>query len=103
MDINQQQKCNLCGDNFTVQGILDLAEHYWPELDVLVCRSPCCQKPQELQLKAGVIERGYVYAAGAPHFAGMEVYIAPNLHVSRSGRAISFHLGGSVVTINAKT
>jgi hypothetical protein len=103
MDINHEQECKLCGGEFSVQGILSLAEYYWPELDVLVCKSPCCQKSEELQLKAGVVERGYVYAAGSAHFAGMELYKAPNLKVSKSSQAITFNLSGSEVTVSAKT
>lgn len=103
MDINHQQTCKLCGGNFSVGEILSFAEFYWPELDVLVCKSPCCQKSEELQLSEGVVERGYVYAAGSPHFAGMEVYKAPNLHVSKRSQAIIFNLGGTEVTISAKT
>ena len=103
MDLDQPQTCKLCGGEFTVYGILSFAQYYWPELDVLVCKSPCCKRREELQLKEGAIERGYVYAAASAHFAGMELYKAPNLQVTKSSKSIVFNLGSSEVTISAKT
>ena len=102
MDIHQEQNCRLCGEKYTVQGILELADYYWPRIDVLVSKSPCCAKIEELQLEEGQIERGYVYAAGAPHFAGMELYKVPGLHVVKSDRAITYTDNGSKITVNAK-
>ncbi len=102
MDIHQEQNCRLCGGKFTVKDILELADYYWPSIDVLVCRSPCCEKTEELQLEEGQIERGYVYAAGAPHFAGMQLYKVPGLNVAKSSRAITYTVNGSKITVNAK-
>jgi hypothetical protein len=102
MDIHQEQICRLCGGKFTVGGILELADFYWPRIDVLVCKSPCCEKTEELQLADGQIERGYVYAAGAPHFAGMELYKVPGLRVVKSSRAIKYTVSGAKFTVNAK-
>ena len=103
MDINKEQKCRICDGSFTLKGILDRAEHYWPELDLLICKSPCCNKPEEIQIKDGQIVRGYVYAAGSPHFADMEHYTAPGLTVSKSMDSITYELHGAKITIRAKS
>jgi hypothetical protein len=102
MNINEEQQCKLCAGHFTIIGILDNAQSYWPELNVLHCQSPCCKKTEELQLKTGQIERGYVYAASSPHFAGMEQYQVPDLVVSKTSKALTFKLNNTESTINAK-
>jgi len=81
LTIDSIQKCKLCGGSFTVRAVLDLANHFWPEVDVVVCGSPCCDHREELRVEDGKVERGYVYAAGSAHFCGMEEYDVPTLEV----------------------
>ncbi len=102
MDIFERQKCKICNGNFSIKSILDLAECYWAELDVLICKSPCCDSNEELMLSDGQIERGYVYAAGAPHFAGMEQYNVVGLTVVKDSKSLIYTLDGLNVTINVK-
>ncbi len=102
MDITQEQVCKLCGGKFTVLGILENAQSYWPELDILRCLAPCCSSGEELRIKTGQIERGYVYAAGAPHFASMEKYLVPNMVVSESTNGVAIKLNNYETTVYAK-
>ena len=94
LTIDTKQKCKLCGGTFTVRDLLRLADHYWPELDVVCCKAPCCDHTEELRIENGTIERGYVYAAGAPHFAGMEEYDVPTLELEKKKRDLVFTLDG---------
>lgn len=92
--IDDARACGLCGGSFTVRELLDRVASFWPEVDVVVSRSACCGGPEELRISDGLVERGYVYAAGAPHFCGMEEYVVPGLEVREKGDRLVFALDG---------
>ena len=75
-------RCDACGQNYTVRQLLVAAYRCLPDLRITQCQTPCCGKPEELFLCDDQISRGYLYAAGAPHFAAMEEYAAPGLAVN---------------------
>ena len=86
MHIDERQPCCMCGGTFTVRALIEAADRYWPSLNVVYSRSPCCQSQQELSVHTNKIIRGYTYAAGEPHFCGMEEYDAPGIDLnSQSG------------------
>ena len=74
-------RCHACGQTYTVRHLLAAAYRCLPGLYVTQCHTPCCAKTEELFLCDDQISRGYLYAAGAPHFAAMEEYAAPGLAV----------------------
>jgi hypothetical protein len=94
MTFDAPQTCRLCGGSFTVRGLVEAVTHVWSAVDVAVSKAPCCGVPEELRLTNGRVERGYVYAAGAPHFCGMEVYEVPGLRGVAKGDALVFELDG---------
>lgn len=100
MDISEKKKCKLCDGEYTIKDILNNAKRYWPELDILICSTPCCKSSEDLQIKDGLIERGYVYAAGSVHFAAMESYIATGLKVVKSAKSITYSLNGIEKTVS---
>ncbi|MBL8046452.1 MAG: hypothetical protein JNL09_07925 [Anaerolineales bacterium] len=100
--IDTPQTCVLCGGTFTVRAVLEAAEKYWPWLDVVFATRPCCGGREELQLRPNVVWCGYLYAAGAPHYAAMEEYAAPGLTLSASANGITFMLDGREVQIPEK-
>jgi hypothetical protein len=84
----------LCGGTFTVRAVLESAEKYWPMLDVVFATRPCCGAREELQLRPNGVWCGYLYAAGAPHYAAMEEYAAPGLELFSSPNGLRFTLDG---------
>ena len=85
MHLDELQSCPLCGGTFTVLALIEAAFRYWPALNVVYSRSPCCQVQEELEIHTDKVIRGYIYAAGAPHFCGMDEYDAPGLKLDRHG------------------
>ncbi|QDV16758.1 hypothetical protein Pan153_13900 [Gimesia panareensis] len=103
MEYRKDQICKRCGRPWTLLGILENAQSYWPELDVIRCLAPCCGIPETLQLENGLIHRGYIYAAGAPHFAEMEHYEVPGLTVVKSSDSLTYSLHQKEVTVTTET
>lgn len=68
MTIDDLQTCRLCGGTFTIRALIEASSKHWGALNVTVSQSPCCQSREELCILTNKVERGYVYAAGAPHF-----------------------------------
>ena len=85
MPIDDPQPCRLCGGTFTIRALIEAAFRYWPSLNVVYSRSPCCQSQEELEVHSNKVIRGYTYAAGAPHFCGMEEYDAPGIVLACQG------------------
>ena len=69
------------------------------EASIAISESPCCYTREELRIETGKVWRGYVYAAGAPHFCGMEEYEVPNLILKTKRPELSFVLGGQERTV----
>ncbi|MEM6326665.1 MAG: hypothetical protein AAF791_06050 [Bacteroidota bacterium] len=88
--------CPACGGTYTVREVLRQPHAYWAALDVLQCTTPCCGRTEEVQLRDGEIIRGYVYAAGAPHFAGMECHGIPELRVRSRRGGLVYEVGREV-------
>ncbi|MEM1056875.1 MAG: hypothetical protein AAGI52_15230 [Bacteroidota bacterium] len=86
-------KCHFCGSRFALSHLLARPRRYWRALDLVQCELPCCGEMEDLRISDGVVERGYVYAAGAPHFAPMETIAAPDLRVFRTADGLRYTLG----------
>ena len=99
MTIDDTRTCPLCGGSFTVRALLDRVASFWPEVGVVVSGVPCCGRPEELRISDGLVERGYVYAAGSPHFCGMEEYVVLGLKVREKGDRLVFVLDGDERTV----
>ena len=83
MTIETPQICRLCGGIFTLRALIEAATQHWAALNVTISASPCCQVREELEVQTDKVILGYVYAAGRPHFCGMEEYDAPGLALRR--------------------
>ncbi|HSJ52604.1 MAG TPA: hypothetical protein VLC52_02565 [Anaerolineae bacterium] len=92
--IDAAQRCLRCGGSFTVRALVERIAWFWPEVDVAVSALPCCQAVEELRLEDRKVWRGYVYAAGAPHFSPMEACEAPALVLKRNDSVLVFELDG---------
>ncbi len=68
--------------------MLDAVTRFDPSLDVVIVTCPSCAAASEVRLETGAIGWGYVYAAGAPHFAEMERDDVNDLRTSRDGDAL---------------
>jgi hypothetical protein len=63
--------CLWCKSDFEPRELLALSNLFWPEINVVVTRTPCCDKPEEVRVETGRITLGYSYGAGSAHFCGM--------------------------------
>lgn len=92
-------KCPACKNEIDFKDALSLCPSYWPELDVVNCTFPCCGQNQEVQLRPGKVTIGYVYAAGAPHFCGVDEVTLPDLEVVRNSDHLKVRFGETTYTI----
>lgn len=74
MNTDTEIICKHCADIFTPKDLIDRIEKYWEEVDVFVSSTPCCNNEEEFRISINTFVRGYVYAAGCPHFSGVEEY-----------------------------
>lgn len=79
MTVSDPQSCRLCGGSYTIRSVIEAAHRYWPSLHLVYSRRTCCGATEEFEVQPGKVVIGYIYAAGAPHFCGMEEYDAPGL------------------------
>lgn len=66
----------------------------YPELRVLVHTCAACGTRDEYQAAAGRLSFGYVYAAGAAHFAAMEDHAVAGLGVVETAGAVQVDYEG---------
>jgi len=83
MSLDSPIRCTRCKGTFTVRALVKAASQHWAALNVTITSTPCCQAREELEIVPGKVTRGYIYAAGAPHFCGMEEHEAPGLALER--------------------
>jgi hypothetical protein len=69
MSQNHLIKCFDCSRSFELTELLSSAHDYWPQMRIVKVKTPCCGATEEIRVSNGLVERGYVYAAGAPHFS----------------------------------
>lgn len=93
-DADCVEVCRLCGGNFTARALVQRAQEYWAEVDVVKTQRPCCSADEDLRLMNGALFRGYVYAAGQLHFSAEEEYRVPDLEVERTESNITVRLTG---------
>lgn len=94
--------CWFCKREHALAELLDTAT-WWQALNVLQVACPSLTKTFELRVETGRISEGYVYAAGAPHFADMIHHAVPGLEVSASGDVLDVTLGDRHWSIRASS
>jgi hypothetical protein len=69
---------------------------WWPELDCgrRVCTT--CGHREEVGLRPGVVELGYLYSAGTAHFAGVEERHVTGLGVERDTDGLRLRYAGEI-------
>jgi hypothetical protein len=87
-------KCFSCKKNTPLVLFLDTCHSYWPELNVLKSDCPYCKITSDIQIENGIIWFGYIYAAGAPHFSGVDPVPINDLSVQHSVGSIRIELEG---------
>ena len=71
--------CHVCKKTYSPMDLIRKAKSFWPETEVIRTESPCCGQKEEIRLSYRRLERGYIYAAGGPHFSAEETYAVPGL------------------------
>lgn len=95
MDSNTPISCSRCEGSYTVLDLVERAEDWWRNVDVVRSTTPCCAAREEIRIEPGKVGRGYVYAAGGPHFCGMVEYVCPEISDRKdSEEGLSFSLRG---------
>ena len=74
-------ECHSCGSRIAPMVLVERAESYWARLGLFVSSLPCCGTREEFQLRGDDLVRGYVYAAGQPHFCAVETYRVEGVRV----------------------
>ena len=74
MTMENKITCPGCQSVYDITDVLRNAKYYWENVNIVVAENPCCQKREEVRIQTGKAIRGYVYAAGSPHFCGMVDY-----------------------------
>ena len=92
-------QCPACKKMIPIERFLDSGESYDPGLKVLFFRCFDCGSTVEAQVEHGVMWLGYIYAAGAAHFAAMEKVNVDGLSVNRCSRSVEIRLGDRNWTI----
>ena len=88
--------CWQCGAPFTADAWLDALVDWWAAVNVVRLACPACSAVEELSLETDAFERGYVYAAGTAHFAGMERYPLAGLAIRGFAAHLEVTLGERV-------
>ena len=81
-------ECLGCHRTFPLVALLDASFDHWPRLEVIQTRTPCCGGKEEIRVSKGLIERGYVYAAGAPHFSSEQQFRVDDLSIETTEGAV---------------
>ncbi len=82
-----------CKKTLTVGELLDAATHYDASLEIVIVKCPACAAQSEVRVSNDEIGLGYIYAAGAAHFAEMERFDVPGLAASITGTSLVVTLG----------
>jgi len=86
--------CWQCGAPFTADAWLDALVDWWAAVNVVRLACPACSAVEDVALETDAFERGYVYAAGTAHFAGMERHSLPGLAIRGFATHLEVTLGG---------
>jgi hypothetical protein len=95
-------ECFRCKKNTPLDLLLDTCHSYWSELNVLKCACPYCGQTSEIQIEDGTIWFGYIYAAGVPHFAGIDPVHINGLSVQCSVGSIRIEFEGKEWIVGQK-
>lgn len=74
-------KCVRCNSKYSITELFPFAIEYKAKLNVVIAKCPHCDSKKEIQILSGKIIYGYIYAAGEPHYCGMEEYSLDDLVV----------------------
>jgi len=101
-NINIEITCKNCGKTFTIRDLIVNIKDCYVNLNVFRTITSCCESYEELALENGLALRGYVYAAGQPHFAAMEKYDADDLSVDYSENDVQVEFENKIIKIRRK-
>jgi hypothetical protein len=77
--------CPSCKSAVSTSGLLSACSKFWADIDTVRFTCPRCEQHADARLESGRVWLGYVYAAGIPHFCGMEQIGIDGLRVWRDG------------------
>ena len=91
--------CTRCKKQIPIDVFFDSCTNYFPDLRVMECTCPGCGDRIEAQPEPGAVWLGYIYAAGQPHFSGMEKVLVEGLRVSAGSQSMQITLGDRTWTL----
>lgn len=94
--------CPACKQPISPAQFLGACSGYWAALEVVHFTCPLCKGTTEARLRPGVIELGYTYAAGSPHFCAMIEVPVADLEVQSGPNEVTAELDGQRWTIRTK-
>jgi hypothetical protein len=86
-------QCPSCKQGISPGEFIGACSRYWRELNVVRFVCPLCQKSTEACIESTRISLGYTYAAGSPHFCGMEEFQVTELHAWPQDEGLMVRMG----------
>ena len=87
-------RCPSCKTAIAPVAFLSACSDYWSVADTVKFTCPTCHAPTDARVEEGQVSLGYIYAAGGPHYCGMEEVSVPDLSVWRDGESLVSDLHG---------
>ena len=100
MNIQSNIQCNECSKEFSSEDLIRRISDYWKGVDAFISSTPCCNNKEEIQISESTISRGYVYAAGSPHFCRMEDYCFSDIEVHENDDFFIFEFSDKTLKIS---
>ena len=71
--------CKSCKKEYDPIDLIRNSQVYDKSTKTIKTHTPCCSSGETIRIYYKMLERGYIYAAGGPHFSTMEEYDVDNL------------------------
>ena len=86
-------ECPSCRREIEIIPFLEACRGFWPQLGITKFSCPACRSDTEARIENTLVELGYVYAAGTPHFSAECTYTVSELSAVREADGLSVSLG----------
>jgi hypothetical protein len=93
--------CQVCREKFDAIDLLRNAVEYSPTTQTIRSFTPCCHSEETIRIHYKKLERGYIYAAGGPHFSPEEEYAIGDLDYEEADHVLKFAFNNEAKEIKA--
>ena len=94
VDSTVEIPCSSCRRRLRLDEVLKGLKTYWRDLDLAVLACAYCGSELQLRASNDEVSLGYIYAAGAPHFATVTPVNVPGLAVTKTDAGLLLEYAG---------